>query len=293
MQSDDRGARRYLGSPGLASLEVGFAFEVFYAAPVAESLALSAHTALARFRAVLRFPVELPSPEPASSRFILPWRPSSSEFLRSHLSPTVSRRGLTYPGSRPSSRHNQSASTRREGCQALASFRPQVFSTSRRFSPPSGFAGFFHPAATSRVVAVQGLLSPRSRAPSSRAASPLPLPLRALTGTRVVRLFGAPLVIGCHPRSVRLRGFDPRGAALSAARVFASPQLAPLFGFFSSRSSTAAVSSSSPEPSARNDSLESSSCSALFGRSQRFFSGGLGFSVSVETNLPETFEPSD
>jgi hypothetical protein len=31
------------------------------------------------------FLVELPSPEPASSRFILPWRSSSSEFLRSNL----------------------------------------------------------------------------------------------------------------------------------------------------------------------------------------------------------------
>ena len=88
----------------------------------------------------------------------------------------------TYPGSLPSSRHHRSASTRREGCQAFASFRPQVFATSRRFPPPSGFAGFFHPAATSRVVAVQGLLSPRSGAGSSPARSPLSLPPRALTG---------------------------------------------------------------------------------------------------------------
>jgi hypothetical protein len=76
----------------------------------------------------------------------------------------------------------RSASTSREGCQASAPFRPQVFATSRRFAPPSGFAGLFHPAATSRVVAVQGLLSPRSRDPSSRSRSPLPLSSRALTG---------------------------------------------------------------------------------------------------------------
>jgi hypothetical protein len=109
-----------------------------------------------------------------SSRFILPWRSSSSEFLRSNLplmsfdasKPTQGlfpHRGIT--GARP---------LFREGCQALASFRPQVFSTSRRFSPPSGCTGLFHPVATSRVAAVQGLLSPRSRAPSSRAPAPLP-----------------------------------------------------------------------------------------------------------------------
>jgi hypothetical protein len=81
----------------------------------------------------------------------------------------------------------RSASTSREGCQAFAPFRPQVFATSRRFSPPSGFAGLFHPAATSRVVAVQGLLSPRSRDPSSRSRSPMPLSSRVLTDSRAVR----------------------------------------------------------------------------------------------------------
>jgi hypothetical protein len=39
-------------------------------------------------------------------------------------------------------------------------FRPQAFSASRRFDPPLGFAGLFHPTATSRVVAVQGLSLP-------------------------------------------------------------------------------------------------------------------------------------
>jgi hypothetical protein len=38
---------------------------------------------------MVSFLVELPSPEPASSRFILPWRPSSSEFLRSLLPPAA------------------------------------------------------------------------------------------------------------------------------------------------------------------------------------------------------------
>jgi len=38
------------------------------------------------------------------------------------------------------------------GAPAPATFRPQVFSTSRRLPPPFGFAGLLHPAATSRVL---------------------------------------------------------------------------------------------------------------------------------------------
>lgn len=44
---------------------------------------------------------------------------------------------------------------------ALAMFRPRVFATPRRFTPPCHFAGLFHPAATSRVDpfrAVQGFV---------------------------------------------------------------------------------------------------------------------------------------
>ena len=107
-----------------------------------------------------------------------------------------------------------------EGCQAFASFRPQVFSTSRRFAPLSESASLFHPAATSRVVAVQGLLSPRSTAPSSRAASSLLLPLRALTRTNVACLLSTPRITGCHTRSAQLRGFSPREAALSTVWIF-------------------------------------------------------------------------
>jgi hypothetical protein len=62
-----------------------------------------------------------------SSRFILPWRSSSSEFLRSNLPLIVSRREQTYPGSLPSSRHHRSAST----------FSRRL--PSPRFVPSSGF----------------------------------------------------------------------------------------------------------------------------------------------------------
>jgi hypothetical protein len=218
---DDRGARRYLESPGLASLEVRTTFEVLYAAPVAESLAFSALFVLRLFPCGRRIPVELPSPEPASSRFILPWRPSSSEFLRSHLLPTSFDAGSP---TRVSSLFAASPECVHLCCERLpslvASFRPQVFSTSRRFAPLSGSAGFFHPAATSRVLAVQGLLSPRSRSLSSSAASPLLLPLRALIGTDVACLVSTPRVADCRSRSAQLRGFSPREAAFSTVRVF-------------------------------------------------------------------------
>jgi hypothetical protein len=107
---------------------------------------------------------------------------SSSEFLRSNLPPTVFRRRAHLPRVSSLIAASSVRVHSHEGCQALASFRPQVFSTSRRFSPRPGFAGLFHPATTSRVVAVQGLLSPRSPSPSSGDASPLSLSSRPLPG---------------------------------------------------------------------------------------------------------------
>ena len=65
------------------------------------------------------------------------------------------------------------ASTHCEGSHGLATFRPQVFSTSRRFTPHSRLTGLFHPATTSRVLPVQGLLSSRSHPSSSEGACPL------------------------------------------------------------------------------------------------------------------------
>jgi hypothetical protein len=115
---------------------------------------------------------------PGSSFLDVPPPQSSfAQISRSHLSmPAYLPRVSSLIAASPERVHF------REGSHAFATFRPQVFATSRRFPPPSGFTGFFHPAATSRVVAVQGLLSPRSGAGSSPARSPLPLPPRALTG---------------------------------------------------------------------------------------------------------------
>jgi len=50
-----------------------------------------------------------------------------------------------------SSRNQRLGSARHDGFQSAAAFRPQVFSTSRRFAPQDAFAGLFHPACTSRL----------------------------------------------------------------------------------------------------------------------------------------------
>lgn len=96
-------------------------------------------------------PVRVISP----GSFFLDVRPPQSSFTRFPLA--TSRSEHTCPGSRPSSRHHASKSTCRGDLPSL------------RYGPSSGFlslstvyafdplAGLFHPAATFRVHAVQGL----------------------------------------------------------------------------------------------------------------------------------------
>lgn len=109
---------------------------------------------------------------------------SSSESLRSH-SPAGCRNESTpsQPARvlRPSARQHRSASTCRGGSQLPATFRPQAFSASRRFTPRSSFAGLFHPAAVSRALsrsgaslsAQPGRLIGESSAPLSFGSPPL------------------------------------------------------------------------------------------------------------------------
>jgi len=94
----------------------------------------------------------------------------SSFALTSRPSPFGPR--LHLPRFRPSSRLHSGPSTFRETSQSLTTVRPQAFSTSRRFTPAQSFAGLFHPAATSRVHPVQGLLSTCSHPSSSEGACP-------------------------------------------------------------------------------------------------------------------------
>lgn len=282
---DSRGARRYLGCPGLASLEVGTFCEVLCVAsvavrwpsPRAEPRSVSIPTGTASS--------QLPSPGPATSGFILPCRSSSSEFLRSILPLGVFRPEHAYPGFRPSSRHHRNASTGREVCHPLAMFRPQAFSASRRFAPRFGLRACFIPHATSRVVAVQGLLSPRSRTLSSSAVAPLPFSSRALTGepAAILERLDSEAFLHARQRSLRF------GVSLPASR---SP---PRFSV-SSRSSPAAFCSGLPVTRTPALSTHGVASRALHAQLSRpppaYVDNGLGSSVSFGTNLPETFEPS-
>jgi hypothetical protein len=135
-------------------------------------------------------------------------RPSSSEFLCALVVLRAFRLRARLPGFRPSSRHHRFASTNTGASQASATFRPQAFSTSRRFAPRN-----VPPACSIRqprpgFSLVQGLLpscslssligkscplvvsrarpTGRNRLPAERAPTPRPFSTRG----RVVSRFG-------------------------------------------------------------------------------------------------------
>jgi hypothetical protein len=169
---------------------------------------------------------------------------SSSEFLRSLLPLGIFRSEHAYPGFRPSSRHHREASTGREGRHALTWFRPQAFSASRRFAPLSGFTSLFHPVATSRVVAVQGVLSPRSRPSSSEVLAPLPL------SSLILELFPKkqPSRLGRLDFEALIRA-GQRSLRFGVSRAVSR---SPLRFSVSSRSSSAAFGSDYSAPSAHD-----------------------------------------
>jgi len=80
---------------------------------------------------------------------------------------------------------------------APATFRPQVFSTSRRLSPPSALRACCIPLPRPGF-SVQGLLPPSSRVDSS--------PIRASPPLSSLR---SPTRAGCHVETPRPRGFAP------------------------------------------------------------------------------------
>jgi hypothetical protein len=146
--------------------------------------------------------LEQPSPEnlrpqfhpsltlsPLQSTFVLPPARHLST-LRPYL-PRVSSLLATSPAT----------STHHEAFHSLATFRPQAFSASRRFTPSSGFVGLFHPAATYRVFPVQGILSPCSHFPSSGEFCPLVVGERKLTGRGQLPSSNASTTRLCSTRS--------------------------------------------------------------------------------------------
>jgi hypothetical protein len=164
-------------------------------------------------RDLLRFRAHPLSPSPLQSSFAS--TPRSSPFGAS----------FTCLGSRPSSRHHPHAATFIATTPiAVASFRPQAFSASRRFAPRSGLQAYFIPL---------------PRPGSSRSGASLPAQPPFLIGrssplavvpTRAHRLSPAAARIG-----PRLRGLHPREAAFDATQLFTTLHAAPLLGFLSSR----------------------------------------------------------
>jgi hypothetical protein len=195
--------------------------------------------------------------------FLLLRVPSPSSPAR-----VLSGRGPTYPGSLPS----RDITGRRPLARGLPS---------PRFVPSSGFRNLSTVSSADKLcelvpsrsrvqgLAVQGLLSPRSRALSSRACCPLAVVPRAFTRESSAS----------RPSSTRGRVVDGAGFSRPTAR---SPLRFSLLQVFNLRRC-----SGSPESSARSGSDAGPSRSTHFGRSQRLIGGGLGFSVSVEADLPE------
>jgi len=105
-----------------------------------------------------------------------------------------------------------------------------------------GLAGLFHPAATSRVSPVQGLLSSRSHPSSSEGACP-----HAVEPSTTHQLAPAATVL-----SPRLRGLYPREVAFAPPPLFTTTEAAPLIEFVSSRPSTSRRGPSLPGTSAHD-----------------------------------------
>jgi hypothetical protein len=170
---------------------------------------------------------------------------SSSELLRSLHRARLSTPAL-LPGSRPSSRPHPLASTDRatgpRGPRSTISSAPArgiqsrgrlphrpLRSVLRRSQPLDGLLrdrarGLVSSRSHVQDHSVQGLLSPRSSALSSR--PPCPLAFRSVR---------APRLPGCHPYEPRLRGFAPRGAALHQRAVRPADARSPLRVTCSSR----------------------------------------------------------
>jgi hypothetical protein len=151
---------------------------------------------------------------------------ASSELLRFDSSLATFRPEPHLPlGFWPSSRLHPCAATSSRRLPAAASFRHQVFSTSRRLSPHSGSQAYSIPLPRPGFLTVQGLLSPRSHPSSSEGASPRPLLPRLAH-----RLSPA-----ATRRGPRLRGLHLREAAFATVPLFTVLHAAPLLGFRSSR----------------------------------------------------------
>jgi hypothetical protein len=126
---------------------------------------------------------------------------------------------FTCLGSRPSSRHHPCAATQPRRLPRRHFVPSPGFRSLSTSYSALGLAGLFHPAATSRVHPVQGLLSPRSHPSSSEGVAPRPLVRGVLTDFR--RLPHAPdlgfeAFIRARPRSIQ-HSYSPRCTPLPSS----------------------------------------------------------------------------
>jgi len=122
-------------------------------------------------------------------------------------------------GSSPSSRLHSRAATFREDSHVLATLRPQVFSTSRRFAPHSSSRAYFIPLPRPGSRPFRGF-SPRAATLPHR-EEPAPMPLVRARLTRLRRLPPLPdldfeAFIHARPRSP-LRSYSPRREPLPSS----------------------------------------------------------------------------
>jgi len=122
-----------------------------------------------------------PSPNPLRVGSFSRVRLSSSEYLCRSFRPSLSSRNHAARVSSLSATSPLGVHSRGR-FHSPATFRPRVFSTPRRLTPPIGFAGLLHPAATPRVLSVQGFLPICSRPRLVVGSCPLTVVAPSLTG---------------------------------------------------------------------------------------------------------------
>ena len=132
--------------------------------------------------------------------FILLCRRTRSEYL--HFKRPLASFNASQPAQDFAPLRGMTESSPLTRASTLASFRPQAFTASRRFTPRLGATGLFHPATTSRILPFRGfslhaaVLSHRKALPPCRCDQP-----------------GFPSENGPTKKVPRLRGFAPHEEA--------------------------------------------------------------------------------
>jgi hypothetical protein len=152
------------------------------------------------------------------SRFILPCRRSSSEYLLAkHPLRAFPLEALTYPGSRSSSRHHQAASTHRGKCQSPLRSAPRLS------QPLDGLL---------RSLAVRVYFTPKPRPGFDRSGASLSVQPHNLIGRTLppCRCSSARFASEDAPTRVgpRLRGLAPHEAAFPGIGVTRTQDRSPL-----------------------------------------------------------------